>query len=86
MCIQLRRNSLLHRDSVCIFPISSDRTGIFLTRFDTSDPSFIRCILTLSYLKFKATTHLPIAVIHYYILLANILTLYVFETYNGDSF
>ena len=67
-CPRLRYNMrgvhMLLENSVCILFISSEWIGIFLTKFGNSDPSYNRSILKLLYLKFEASVHEQIDVIH----------------------
>ena len=60
--IPLRGNIPLSRNSVCVLSVSSE------TKFDNSDSSFNKSILTLLYLKSETSSHTQVAGIHYYLL------------------
>ena len=87
VCIPLLGNIPLCGNRFCILFILSEQIGIFKLNFVTlinvSEERF--WVLRFWYLKFKISVHAQIENTHYYVLSANFLTSYEFETDIGDT-
>ena len=76
---------------MCIFHFVENQNGFcfngnFLTRLCRSDLSFLWNVLTHLNLIFETSAHEQIAISHYYIFCATLLTRYEFEAYIEDTF